>query len=225
MFFALRLKYTARRSSVNIVHIRPMLSYYLQYFKTKRHVRMLLHMHKYKRHASLAALSTVGFEGEFLFFHPISAISRDARVCLSSILHHLWHLYLNNTTFFDTVCGKHSVGKFRKKHSSFLLWSLGSTSVRGRRGGGKTHILPSCLKRFINQLNVSEHNLFSLPSHLHPNPSSCHVLGKTPRQWFKLNGVCQTCQLIKWGFALSMHFSVTALFHRRSQLSTPSYSQ
>lgn len=44
-------------------------------------------------------------------------------------------------------------------------------------------------------------------------PFSRHVLGKTPRQWFKLNGVCQTCQLIKRGFALSMHFSVTALSH------------
>lgn len=73
----------------------------------------------------------------------------------------------------------------------------------------------------------SSTTLFHYPPdpHSHPIPSACHILAKTPRQWFKLNGVCQTCQLIKWGFALSMHFSVTALFHRRSQLSTPSYSQ
>lgn len=147
-------------------------------------------------------------------------------LCLFSILHHLWHLYRNNTTPSSTQCVENIQFGSSEKRGFFSFFDhLAQQVQEADVEEKKTHILSSCLKRFINELNMSERNLFSLPSCPHPTPSSRHVLGKTPRQWFKLNGVCQTCQLIKWGFALSMHFSVTALFHWRSQLSTPSYSQ
>lgn len=187
----------------------------------------LLHMHKYKCHVkSCSTFYCRIWMGSSFLIPSQRYYCMLVFVCLFSIPHHLRHPYLNNTTPSSTQCVENiQLGSSEKTSGFFFFlfffWSFGSTSVRGRRGGEKKnpHILSSCLERFINELDVPARNLFFLP------PFSRHVLGKTPRQWFKLNGVCQTCQLIKRGFALSMHFSVTALFHRRSQLSTPSHSQ
>lgn len=131
-------------------------------------------------------------------------------VCFSFCI--IWGMRLNNATPSPrgAMCTKHSVRSAEILNCQFLR-SASSTSGWGRHGGGKKKTPPRPsfrLKRFINELNVSAQNLFSH-----------HALSKTSRKWFMLNGVCQICQLIKWSFALSIHFSVTA-FHWVLQLST-----
>lgn len=174
MFFALRLKYCTALHCQNCSHsIQAVVLFAV--LQTKWHVRMLLHMHKYKRHASLAALLTVGFEGasHFFFIPSQRCYWMLAFVCFP-ILHHLRHPYLNSTTPSSTECGeKTQLGSSDFFFTSFLITGLNKCTRQTRRR--KTHILSSCLTHFLNERNVPEHNLFSLSSYPHPPLLTSHT--------------------------------------------------